>query len=304
MAALLGGQVKAADEGTTVAVLSGGNVDPGLLASVARRHESQVGRRSWCSRACPTGPATSPTCSAEVAETGANIVDVSHVREGLDLHVRETAIELVIETRGHEHARGGCCRPQRRSATRRACCIRGRRARLPMVRRIRSSLATSSRSSCARSPTRGAEGRLAEDQRRAEDQLRRHRRDDRGRPPRTTSCSAATATTSSGAAASTTSSGATTRPPATPSARPTRCTAARARTGSTPATAGTSSTRRPGDDTIRVWFGRGRVDCGAGDDDILYVSKTQNKKVKRKNCERVLHKSAKDAVNDRNGLYD
>jgi Ca2+-binding RTX toxin-like protein len=59
-----------------------------------------------------------------------------------------------------------------------------------------------------------------------------------------------------------------------------------------------------GDDTIRVWFGRGRVDCGAGDDDILYVSKTQNKKVKRKNCERVLHKSAKDAVNDRNGLYD
>jgi threonine dehydratase len=26
------------------------------------------------------------------------------VREGLDLHVRETAVELVIETRGHEHA--------------------------------------------------------------------------------------------------------------------------------------------------------------------------------------------------------
>ena len=59
-----------------------------------------------------------------------------------------------------------------------------------------------------------------------------------------------------------------------------------------------------GDDTIRVWFGRGRVDCGAGDDDILYVSKTQNKKVKRKHCERVLHKSARDAIHDRDGLYD
>jgi threonine dehydratase len=35
---------------------------------------------------------------------GANIVDVAHVREGLDLHVRETAIELVLETRGREHA--------------------------------------------------------------------------------------------------------------------------------------------------------------------------------------------------------
>ena len=60
----------------------------------------------------------------------------------------------------------------------------------------------------------------------------------------------------------------------------------------------------PGHDTIRVWFGRGFVDCGAGDDDILYVSKTQNKKVERRNCERVMHKSAKDAVDDRNGLYD
>ena len=36
-----------------------------------------------------------------------------------------------------------------------------------------------------------------------------------------------------------------------------------------------------------------------GRDDILYVSKTQNKKVKRRNCERVSHKSAKDAIHDR-----
>ena len=39
-----------------------------------------------------------------MASTGANLVDVSHVREGLDLHVRETAVELVLETRGAEHA--------------------------------------------------------------------------------------------------------------------------------------------------------------------------------------------------------
>ena len=44
------------------------------------------------------------TLLAAVAGTGANIVDVSHVREGLDLHVRETAVELVLETRGHDHA--------------------------------------------------------------------------------------------------------------------------------------------------------------------------------------------------------
>ena len=60
----------------------------------------------------------------------------------------------------------------------------------------------------------------------------------------------------------------------------------------------------PGNDTIRVWFGRGFVDCGPGGDDILYVSKTQNKKVKRRNCERVMHKSARKAVHDRDHLYD
>ncbi|MEY2534020.1 MAG: threonine dehydratase, partial [bacterium] len=38
VAALLGGEVRAATHGTTVAVLSGGNVDAGLLASIARRH--------------------------------------------------------------------------------------------------------------------------------------------------------------------------------------------------------------------------------------------------------------------------
>jgi Ca2+-binding RTX toxin-like protein len=54
-----------------------------------------------------------------------------------------------------------------------------------------------------------------------------------------------------------------------------------------------------GDDTIRVWFGRGFVDCGAGDDDILYVSHRTDPKVKRRHCEKVSHKSAKDAIHDR-----
>jgi len=31
-------------------------------------------------------------------------VEVEHVREGVDLHVRETAVQLVLETRGRDHA--------------------------------------------------------------------------------------------------------------------------------------------------------------------------------------------------------
>jgi Ca2+-binding RTX toxin-like protein len=57
-----------------------------------------------------------------------------------------------------------------------------------------------------------------------------------------------------------------------------------------------------GQDTIRVWFGRGFVDCGPGGHDILYVSKTQDPKVKDRNCETVSHKSARKAIHDRDHL--
>src|SRR5215210_7344711 len=104
VAALLGGQVAPAASGTTVAVLSGGNVDPGLLASIARRHEDRKSTRLVLLTRLPDRPGNLASLLACVAAQGANVVDVSHVREGLDLHVRETAIELVIETRGHAHA--------------------------------------------------------------------------------------------------------------------------------------------------------------------------------------------------------
>ena len=39
-----------------------------------------------------------------VAEQGANVIDVEHLREGLDLHVGETAITLVLQTKGLEHS--------------------------------------------------------------------------------------------------------------------------------------------------------------------------------------------------------
>ena len=49
-----------------------------------------------------------------------------------------------------------------------------------------------------------------------------------------------------------------------------------------------------GNDTVRVWFGHGFVDCGPGND-ILYVSHASGKHVKRRHCETISHKSARDA---------
>jgi threonine dehydratase len=104
VAALLAGHVAGEVAGTTVAVLSGGNVDAGLLAQVARRHESQAGRRLVVLATIPDRPGSLAQVLALVGERGANLVDVEHVREGFDLHVRETVVQLVLETRGPKHA--------------------------------------------------------------------------------------------------------------------------------------------------------------------------------------------------------
>ncbi len=106
VAALLAGATAPAVSGTTVVVLSGGNVDPGLLAAVARRHESEVGRRLVLLTRLGDRPGALARLLTLVGEEGANVVELAHVREGLaDLHVRETAVELVLETRGRAHAR-------------------------------------------------------------------------------------------------------------------------------------------------------------------------------------------------------
>ena len=106
VAALLTGSVGAPSGagGTTVAILSGGNVDPGLLAQIARRHESQAGRRFVLLARLPDRPGSLALLLSLVGQLGANLLDVEHIREGFDLHVRESAVQLVLETRGSEHA--------------------------------------------------------------------------------------------------------------------------------------------------------------------------------------------------------
>jgi threonine dehydratase len=104
LAALLSGAVSAAADGSTVVVLSGGNVDVGLLAAVAARHETRVGRRLRVYTRVRDLPGGLAGLLSEVAGAGANLIDVEHVRSGVDLHVRETGIELTVETRGREHA--------------------------------------------------------------------------------------------------------------------------------------------------------------------------------------------------------
>jgi len=104
VAALLTGATRAAERGTTCIVLSGGNVDAGLLASVTRLHESRSGRRLVLFTRVADRPGGLASLLAAVSAAGANLIGVEHVREGVPLHVRETGVRLVLETRGPEHA--------------------------------------------------------------------------------------------------------------------------------------------------------------------------------------------------------
>ncbi|HEY6671379.1 MAG TPA: pyridoxal-phosphate dependent enzyme [Solirubrobacterales bacterium] len=104
VAALRRGLVAPAESGTTVVILSGGNIDTGVLADIARHHETERGRRLRVFTTIPDEPGSLAALLTRIGEGGGNLIDVAHVREGVGLSVGETGVELVIETRGPDHA--------------------------------------------------------------------------------------------------------------------------------------------------------------------------------------------------------
>ena len=103
VAALMHGKVQAPASGEVCAVLSGGNVDASLLAECMRMGETAAGRRMVLSTVVPDRPGALARLLAVVAAHDGNVVDVEHLRDGIDLHVRETAIKLVLQTRGGDN---------------------------------------------------------------------------------------------------------------------------------------------------------------------------------------------------------
>lgn len=105
VAALMHGKVEPPAEGEACVVLSGGNVDASLLAECIRLGETAAGRRIVLATVVPDRPGALAGLLRIVADHGANVMDVEHLREGMDLHVRETAIQLVLQTNGADHDR-------------------------------------------------------------------------------------------------------------------------------------------------------------------------------------------------------
>jgi threonine dehydratase len=103
VSALIAGRIKPAERGTTCVVLSGGNADLGLLTGLVRRHETNSGRRLIVFARISDRPGGLARLLTVFAQYGANLIEVEHVREGVDLHVRETGVQVVLEVRGRDH---------------------------------------------------------------------------------------------------------------------------------------------------------------------------------------------------------
>jgi threonine dehydratase len=101
-ALVMRGQLPAV-QGSTVAIVSGGNIDSGLLASLMVRHEAEEGRRARIFTRVPDRPGGLAELLVLVARAHANVVSIEHVREAASLAVLETGVELTLETRGPAH---------------------------------------------------------------------------------------------------------------------------------------------------------------------------------------------------------
>ncbi len=104
VSALISERVRPATRGSTCVVLSGGNADLGLLTGLVRRHETLSGRRLIVFARISDRPGGLARLLTLFAQHGANLIEVEHVREGVDLHVRETGVQIVLEVRGRDHA--------------------------------------------------------------------------------------------------------------------------------------------------------------------------------------------------------
>jgi len=91
-------------ETPAVAVLSGGNIDPLLLAKVLRHGLAAAGRYLIFRCQLPDRPGALATLLAEVAALGANVLHVSHERVAPRLLADEAEVLLQVETRGPSHS--------------------------------------------------------------------------------------------------------------------------------------------------------------------------------------------------------
>ena len=101
VAALLSG--KAGGAGPAVAILSCGNIDPTVLISVMRHGLTTSGRYLVVRSRLHDRPGELIKLLSLVARERGNVVSVEHHREGMDMPVNESEVELTLAMRDEHH---------------------------------------------------------------------------------------------------------------------------------------------------------------------------------------------------------
>ena len=101
VAALLAGRIEG--DGPVCAVLSGGNVDPTMLIDVMRHGLTVAGRYLAVRTRIPDRPGELVKLLELVAKARVNVLSIEHHREGVDLSVGQTEVELILGTRDDDH---------------------------------------------------------------------------------------------------------------------------------------------------------------------------------------------------------
>src|SRR5437588_9802939 len=101
VAALLAG--RAGGSGPAIPILSGGNIDATMLISVMRHGLTVAGRYLVARTQLSDRPGELIKLLSLVAEERGNLFSVEHHREGIDVPVTGTEVELTLVTRDEEH---------------------------------------------------------------------------------------------------------------------------------------------------------------------------------------------------------
>lgn len=101
VAALLNGAIK--PKGTTVAILSGGNIDPLLMQKVIQHGLAATERYTNISVMLPDRPGQLVRTAEAIAAAGGNVIEVLHTRHGNAFQISAVELNVSVETGGHEH---------------------------------------------------------------------------------------------------------------------------------------------------------------------------------------------------------
>jgi len=103
VAAILAGAIPA--DGTTVAILSGGNIDPLLMQRVISQGLAASDRYLKLTIMLPDRPGQLARIAEILAGVNANVVEVLHTRHGRGMQLSQVELDVSVETRGTEHRR-------------------------------------------------------------------------------------------------------------------------------------------------------------------------------------------------------